>query len=352
VEMRLATPDDLQEIGRLLPDLAGLRFQERFPERTVVDFCRWKYDTNPLGRAAVGVAVEGGRVMSIVAGVPKLVQVGSEILLAFEFGDFITVRAFRRQGLFSSLIRLVCDEAARRGAAFAYVRPNENSFPILTMGLSFAEVQSINECRYVVPSGLIHRKAGVSPELLRALGVDWLARRLFLPSSAGSVIIEPVNRFGKEMDKFWERTRRRYSFLVVRDSRYLNWRYSDSPTPYLLWVAHRSGIAAGYLTALMNRSQTEGQIIDLFCHPEDGETAAALLRAGMETMLNAGVQSIWTWIPQATADSVGQRLLKRAFPRRTKPNLHMVMRFLDTRLNASLLPSSGWHIAMGDFDGV
>jgi len=352
VEMRLATPDDLTGIGCVLPDLGGPQFQERFPEGTVADFCHWKYYGNPTGNAAVGIATDGGHVVSIVAGVPKQVQLGSETVVGFELGDFITSIAYRRQGLFSSLIRLVCQEAAHRGAAFAYVRPNENSFPTLNKGLSFPEVETISECRYVVPSGLIHRKMGISPELLRELGVDWLARRFFLPSSASSVAIESVNRFGKEMDEFWERTRRRYSFLLVRDSTYLNWRYADSPTPYLSWVAHRNGSVTGYLTAFMNRSQTNAQLVDLFCDPEDAETAAALVRTSMETMLAAGVQSIWTWVPQVTADSVCHRFLKRAFPIKTKPQLHMVLRFLDGRLNTPLLPSSGWQLAMGDFDGV
>jgi hypothetical protein len=58
LEMRLARPGDLDEIGRQLPEVAGPLFSERFPGQTAADFCRWKYFTNPAGDAAVGLAIK------------------------------------------------------------------------------------------------------------------------------------------------------------------------------------------------------------------------------------------------------------------------------------------------------
>ena len=87
VEVRLATPDDMEGIGRLLPDFAGPQSPERFPGRTVADFYRWKYYSNLLGHAAVGIATVARHVVSIVAGVPKHVQL-AEIVVAFELGVY------------------------------------------------------------------------------------------------------------------------------------------------------------------------------------------------------------------------------------------------------------------------
>ncbi len=154
VPIRLAGPDDLEEIGRLLPQVAGPQFPERYPKRTIAEFCRWKYFTNPYGDAAVCIAVDGGHVVSLVAGVPKRVKLGSDLIVAFELGDFITDPAYRKRGLFSSLIQMVCDEAALRGAMFAYVRPNDSSFPILVPELDFIEARKIDKRRFVLPSAL------------------------------------------------------------------------------------------------------------------------------------------------------------------------------------------------------
>jgi hypothetical protein len=352
VQMRFARPDDLEEIGRLLPSVAGPLFPERFPGETVAGFCRWKYFTNPVGEAVVAIAVSAGQVVSVVAAVPKRVRVGSETLLAFELGDFITAENYRKRGLFSSLIQMVCDEAGQRGAVFVYVRPNSISFRILSRELSFLEVRKIDERRYVVPSGLIHRKTGIAPALVRGLGADWAAGRILMPSAERPITVSQTTRFGADMDELWEIASRRYSLALVRDRQYLNWRYADSPTPYLLWVARRDGQTAGYAIGLLSRSQPIGYLVDLFTDPEDKDASAALLRTGMQSMLAAGAQSLLTWTLQSGADSAGARFLRRACPIVAKPHLHLAMRFLDPGCDLSRLPLDGWQIAAGDFDGT
>jgi hypothetical protein len=350
--IQLATRDDLDAVGRLLPDLAGPLFQQRFPGQTVADFCCWKYFTNPVGDAAVGIAMEGQRVISLVAGMPKRVQIGSEVVLAFELGDFITAPEYRKRGLFSKLINMVCEESLRRGATFAYVRPNDSSFPILTTGLSFSEVQRIDERRYVTPSSVIHRKLRVAPTVLRALGLDWLALRRVLPSAMNSVTVKQVARFGQEMDELWKRSCRQYSFALVRDSSYLNWRYADCPTPFQLWVAYRGGDAAGYVTVFIQQSEPVGYIVDLFTDAEDAPAAAALLRSAMEAMFAKGVQRIYAWTPQIGALPASARALKRACPLVATPHLHVAMRFLDPQINASRFSEAPWQLTLGDFDGL
>ncbi len=352
VEIRLAGPEDLEEIGRLLPEVAGPLFPERFPGQTAADFCRWKYFTNPGGDATVGLAMKGSRVVSVVAATPKLVQVNSRDILAFELGDFITDREYRKRGLFSRLIQTVCNEAAGRGAGFVYVRPNEISFPILATTLSFVEAQKIDARRYVVPSGVMFRKVGISPTVWRSLGVDWIARRLLLPSVDDSVRVQRLVRFQDEMDKFWDDARRGYSFAIVRDAKYLNWRYVDCPTPYRLWIAYRGDRTAGYLVDFVSTTERTGYLVDVFTEQRDSAAAAALLRVAMNTMLNDGVQSVHTWTLQTGAVSAGARLLRRVFPLASKPHLHVAMRYLDNGFSSGHLPSGGWQLTVGDFDGI
>jgi len=217
VQVRFACLEDLEQIGNLLPDLAGPLFPERFPGRSVADFCRWKYFSNPTGEAIVGIAVDGPRVVSLATAVPKRVQVGSGVLLIFELGDFITAPDYRNRGLFSSLIDMVCGEAAQRGASFAYVRPNPSSFRILVKGLSFLEARKMDQRRYLVPSGFLHRRTGIPRAVASALGIDWITRHLLLPSADRSITVEPVTHFGDEIDELWASVRHLYSFSLVRD---------------------------------------------------------------------------------------------------------------------------------------
>ncbi|HKD85082.1 MAG TPA: GNAT family N-acetyltransferase [Terriglobales bacterium] len=352
VPTRLAGSDDLEQIGRLLPLVAGPQFPERYPGRTVTEFCHWKYFTNPAGEAAVGVAVDGAKIVSLAAGVPKRVKLGDDTVIAYELGDFITDPAYRKRGLFSAVINLVCEEAARRGAAFAYVRPNESSFRILTPGLNFIEARKIDERRYFVPSSLVHRKTGWPASLPRALGLDWLARESLLPSRPASVKVERATRFGAENDILWQSAREQYAFTLSRDTSYMNWRYVDGPTPYQIWVARRDAHPVGYVVTFASPSEPIAYVIDLFTLPQDSDAASALLRTAVDSLLADDVQVVYTWTVQSSASSAGHRLLKRACAAPVRPHLHLAIRFLSDRLDASRLPADGWQLTAGDFDGI
>ena len=349
-EIRLAGSDDLASMVELLPELDGASYSQRFPGQTCSDFIRWKYLQNPAGDAAVGIALDGERVVSIVAGTPKRVWLGTEVVLAFELGDFITAADHRKRGLFSALINLVCDEAQQRGAAFAYVRPNEVSFPILSSRLSFAEPGKIEMRRYVELSGLVQRKLGIPAGLLRGAGADWITRRLSIPDASASIRVEAIPRFESDVDQLWECTQDQFGFSLVRDSRYLNWRYVECPTPYRIWRARRQEKMAGYLVAFISRLQPIATILDLYTHPADEEAAAALLNVAVNDLLRTGTQVVYAWALQRGAGSASSRLLKRTCKFVSKPLLHFAMRALNGR-TVQDLPDARWQLTAGDFDG-
>jgi GNAT superfamily N-acetyltransferase len=348
-KIRLAGQQDLPALAELLPELDGASYGERFPGKTCEDFIRWKYLNNPAGEAEVGIALDGDRVVSIVAATPKRVWLRGVETLAFELGDFITAPDHRKRGLFSNLINLVCDAASQRGGSFVYVRPNDVSFPILASRLSFLEPVKIESRRYLVASAAVQRKLGVPASLLRKAGIDSLVRRTAIPGAPGAIAVAKAERFSDEIDQFWRHTRDQYSFALVRDSRYLNWRFVDCPTPYRCWVARRDGSMAGYLVAFVARAQPIATILDLFTHYNDEDAAAALLGDAMDDMLREGAQAVYTWTSQTHAESASSRLLKRACRLVQKPLLHFAMRPLQA--SSSTLPGSGWQLAAGDFDG-
>lgn len=354
--VRLATAEDFAQVGRLLHILAGPNFAARFPRRSVEDFCRWKYLENPVGEALVGVALDGPQVVSLVAGVPKRIQVGDCEVLAFELGDFITASDYRKRGLFSALIQLVCEKAEERNAHYAYVRPNEQSFPILSEKLSFYEAAGFDERRYVVPSDVFRRKLGLPQPVTKTLAVDWLAEKLFVPpSSSSSVVVESVARFSEDINALWRRAKERYEFCLVRDAAYLNWRYSDCPTLFEMRVARRDGDVAGYSVSLVNEKESLGYLVDLFTMPDDTTAANALLSVTMKSLLAVGVEAIYTWSLRGVERSALQGALPKAFPFVQGIPLHFAVRGLSESGRAAHLGQihpSRWHVSMGDLDGI
>lgn len=353
VEIRLAEPKDVSRIAAFLVPLGGRWFEERFPGKTPQDFYHWKYFRNPLGNAIVGVATAGNSIVSAVAATPKRIWLSGKIILAYELGDFLTDGNYRKQGLFSKLIELVCCEAATRGASLTYVRPNDVSFPILAGKLSFSEAQRMDGRRFGIPSHTLSRKTGIPASLIRLSGVDMLLRSRCIPrlKGGGGVTVVSTNRFGEEADHLWARASAGYDFAVVRDSGYLNWRFSDCPTPYKIWCALRNSQIAGFLVASANRATPTAAILDLFTESNDVEAVRELLATGMSSLLSSGIQLVSTWTLQGSAESAAHGLLRRAFPFRTKPYLHLAFRILRSEL-ALPLPSQKWHFTLGDSDGA
>lgn len=352
-ELRLAQPADLSQIAPFLLPLGGESFASRFGDGTVEGFYRWKYFANPLGDAIVGIASAGGPVVSVVAGAPKRIWISGKVLLAYELGDFLTGESYRKKGLFSQLIEMVCREAGTCGASLVYVRPNDMSYPILAHKLSFLEAQRLDARRFLVPSHALASKSGIPAGLLRLSGMDWLVKRRCIPRFPGSAVtVVPVERFANEIDQLWRRASAGYDFALVRDSNYLNWRFADCPTPYKMWAAVRNRQTVGYLVTSADRNAPVAAIVDLFTENGDEEAVRALLAAGMSSLLNSGAQKIVTWTLQGPAQSAAHELLRRAVPMRRKEHLHLVFRTpLQQRINLPL-PSQKWQFALGDCDGA
>jgi hypothetical protein len=352
-EVRLAGVRDLDPIADFLLPLGGPSFVERFPGGTAQDFYRWKYFGNPLGDTIVAIATAGNEVVSVVAASPKRISLSGTVVAAYELGDFLTADNCRGQGLFSRLIELACQEASVRGASLVYVRPNDVSFPIVTNKLSFFEARRMDARRYVVPSHALSNKTRLSPSFFRAIGVDALFRTCCIPRFRNDALkVVAMERFGEETDQLWSKAAAGYAFAVVRDSRYLNWRFADCPTPYKMWRAVRSGNTVGFIVISKNRENTEGRIIDLFAEKNDTAAARALLSTGMENLLGSGIRVVSTWALQGDAGSATHALFRRAFPFRRKRHLHLAFRILAGKEVSLPLTSQNWHFTVGDSDGA
>ena len=351
VEFRLAGREDLAPIGLFLRELGGPYFNEkRFPGKSARDYYEWKYFGNRMGNAAVGIAIADERVVGLVAAMIKPLQVGERRLIAYELGDFLTAREFRQRGLFSRLIEMVCDETKARGASLVYVQPNDISFPILSK-LGFAEFQQIHQRSYTVPSRLVARRLNVSPKLISWTHLDDLTRYVAAPPGNSSVQVERITRFDAETDRIWQNARNGYSFLVVRESEFLNWRYADSPTPFQIWVARRGAEPVGFLVGFAAVDEKIGEIVDLFTAAGERTAARALIHHAFYEFHSQDMRAILAYTIVDSPRSMVGELLRRACPLVRQSPLHFAIRSFDTTVTTQMTGAE-WHLSPGDFDGV
>jgi len=135
---------------------------------------------------------------------------------------------------------------------------------------------------------------------------EWRAQSRWnraLTRAAVGVDVKRVEHPGAAFDDLWERLRRQYEALVVRDRAWVNYRYVGVPgCDYRLFMAQRSGRAAGYLAYRLTEGDhgPAGWILDIFTAPDDQGVRAGLLLAAVSALLEAGASSARILLPPET----------------------------------------------------
>ena len=104
------------------------------------------------------------------------------------------------------------------------------------------------------------------------------------------IAIEIIDRFDRRFDEFWKAISDEYKIVVVRDSRYLNWRFADSPRRHSIRAAKRGEKVTGYVVLFKNKIEDMllGHIVDLMVKAGDAETLDALVSEALSYFKKEG----------------------------------------------------------------
>lgn len=215
-------PGDEEEILRSFNDV----FKIDRPMST----WQWQFAQNPEGIYCY-VADSDGRIVSQYAGIPRRTRYGADEGCFLEIVDSFTHPDYRRglkkRGLFARAWEAFVERFGHpdRNALF-YGLPNETAFRLGRRILTYEPVCEL-------------------PILGKDLGSAGPAFHEELGDGARAAT---VGRFTDEVNALWEHASRWHDVINVRDSRYLNWRYSARhDVPYEL-VEFRE--ASGHLFAV------------------------------------------------------------------------------------------------------
>ena len=211
----------------------------------------WWFDRNPAGPRILNEARDddGTALGALAMSCARM----SQGLAAFAV-HAVTTPASRGRGAFSTLELHNEEEAARAGAFWALGFTNPLAGPILVGKLGWEDVTSLRI--WVRPKRLRKRARGS----LRATGVG--------------VFTDRVDYVGPHH--------------VVRDAGYLNWRYADSPRPYLRvehgrgWGVVTHAIWHGYSSAVVCEAVGGSRLLRSCVQAVDADLAVAMVNPGEE----------------------------------------------------------------------
>jgi GNAT superfamily N-acetyltransferase len=323
-----------------------------------IDAWRWLFMNAPAGKGYIWFADHDGFLAGQKSNVPVDMMILGKRVHAAQSVDTMTHSNYRKQGIFLALARNVYEIAKNDNVALIYSFPNQSSFHGLTEHLGFTTLANVKKfLRPVKIDDAITAKLKI-PVISSLLGyISRLIYDLFFPIHSGShadVEIKSASRFPVEAEKLFESLSGKFPNMVVRDTRYLNWRYPDRPNKeYEILLAYRGKVLSGYCVTgtAERRGYNIGYIMDIFADPSDSKTISLLIGNALKAMFKKNIVAVTCLI---TDRSHFVKFLRKAgFIFQMRGLSYNVKVLSPQEVDVEKLKDlSMWHITFGDTDFV
>ena len=306
-------------------------FNRVFGDGRTLEEWRWLYRDNPEGLQAHLARFEDGEVVSEFCAVPRRVLLKGAPAIFGEVVDSYTDPSYRRglkrRGPFASAGEWFAQTFGRYDRdAIMYGLPTPANFRIGKRFLGYTHVEEVDM--------LFRDLEGAPPAPLTK---ECRPRK--------------VDRFGPQVDALWSRVRSSFEAIVMRDTRFLNWRYAERPDhQYELYeyLDHR-GVVFAY-TVLRNGTSFGDQfaIADLLADPGHWALPEVIRHVELRAHESGADGTVAMLNPRSDA---WQGIAGLGWePRRT----HFVFTarsFHHERLDLDWLQAN-WYMTLGDFDVI
>jgi hypothetical protein len=290
-------PADRAGILALIGAVWGTSDEGRAVVRRLAKQWDWRFARNPCADPAFPPALvleHDGEIVGHLSCMPVRVNVRGAAVTGFWSGEWVT-HPSRGRGFGHLLVRSVMAIPA-----IGLATPNDAAYPALKQ-LGWSDLCRLeNRVRIARPDRVLARTLGEGAfGRAAALAARAAARSLAPGPRAGDarVAIVPLRRFDERFDGLWRRVAPSYSAAVIRDSRFLNWRYVEIPDrEYGIAAAERGGETAGYVVfyARRRRGLVFGHVIDLLAAKDDPGARDALLTHAVEELERRGDADVVT----------------------------------------------------------
>ena len=247
----------------------------------------WQFRDNPVGAYHIAVAEhEEHGIVGSYTSMPVRVRMEGEDLIAAQGLDMWVLPDFRRHGARPGLfvhigwkMYEIFGGTAPGQARFHYGWP----IPNWRIGQKYLRYENIRDWDFLFRTA---QAGGFPPRATSAL----LDTRV-------------VARVSDDADALWDRLKDESRLAIVRDARYLNWRYADAAHTSYEIVECRER-ASGALRGVAVFTKTDflfpgaGQIVDWLCPVEDDDAMTSLVAACERLATEQGCPVLATLFPQ------------------------------------------------------
>jgi len=335
-----------------------------FGEELDIQDWKWHYIDNPVGLITITLAEDENGLVGQYALRPVRMKIGNTTRIAAFSMDTMVHPDYRGQGMFVKLAMHLYEEAARQSIPLIYGFGNENSHHGLVARLDWVDL-----CKrvplFVKPLNMRRiLSTKVGSRFLAAVG-GWVGQggwTLLCPIKRSELpdgcTIQQVASFDERVDRLWEQASSAFNIILVRDYRYLDWRYVKKPgDSYIIFTLERAGDILGYvvLKSIERYGLQLGFVVDLLTVPQQPDISSYLVSKAVE------------YFVELRKDVIGCLMLRQSpYAQALKANgflfvptrLHPEEMYLGVRCNSEdylaefITNPSNWYVTWGDHDAI
>ena len=341
-------------------DLMNLVFRGPKHVRANTELWSWKYKTAPRGFLAV-VAEDHGKLVGHMGLQLMDVKVGNRIITGSQACDLCVHPDYLRQGMSLAMGKTLVKKAKDERVFLTYGFPADRGpsyYGFIKYGWFDVSKLPVLETYFDTQravEGKFERLRGMEPILKRAGEcVDWFFSiwRQHAMTSIENIEISQVSRFDRGIDNIWNDVSKGYGIILVRDCRYLNWRYFAKPdADYYTIVAKRDGRIQGYAVVSKSKSGRRdiGYIVDILSVSK--EVFFGLVHASSVYLSRQSVDSVRCWMQR---DQFGYQALKKSgfTPYLSRAVMRFTARVNSNEFSQTYKEAGEWYVTPGDSDLV
>ena len=312
---------------------------------------QWMFQNGPAGPALIWLADNGQKIVGHHALLPLRVKISEgehKCCLGF---DVMTHPDYQRQGILSKLRAKIYESAAENDIRFSLGSATPQIFPVYSKLGSFFICEPPLLVKTISLGKVLKSRFGIPAFIGTILGYPW--ERLTGRTSSlqdNDIEIERVLSFDDTIDSFWLKASEIKKIMIIRDMKYLNWRYVEKPgDEYIIFVARRRKEIVGYIVLkIQTGPMIRGLIIDILTLPGENAVAERLITRATEYLRGEGVAMISCMMLRDTPYYATLR--KLGFMRRSSGVLFGAC-LIGQDLPKEILADPGnWYYTWGDSD--
>jgi hypothetical protein len=350
---RRGQTSDIKEISNLVNQVLGFN--------RISQYWEWKYFKSPAGRALSPLALNNGKIIGQIGGVPIRFSVRGRESIGVQEVDIAMFEPHRRYDLFLKMGRLGAEICLKENVGFSYG---------FSIGLTSEIAQTLTLKKKICPIPRLVKLLDVEPILRQRFSMNTLSKILSPAANLALEIrypekmvipeglqIKKIQRFDERFDTFWNRIKEDYPIMAMRDSASLNWRYADTPhIDYEIVCVEQMKTMEILGFIVLGERQfgfLRGRIFDIITpRSEDGKVARCLLRYAINHFRKKKAAMATCWM--FSHCHVYPELTKIGFMPRQEKGKDLLFESLN--LQDPVIPeylaakAENWYISMGDSD--